>query len=307
MKFSYYNTIITLPSGNALMYNSLSDRYLILDKHKNSIVASNPDNPESIRKIDPILHEQLLHNFFIVEDDFSESTEVDKLISKYDNDLDSFHLHINPTMDCICRCWYCYEDHLHNTKMSDEVIMSTMLFIKNVAKSNPNLKNFQLSFFGGEPLLHFGAVAKPIIEHASRIFVENDIRLDIHFTTNGVLINEQVLNTLRGKNVSFQITLDGDKYYHNQTRFLANGNGTYDYIIKNINRILNDGHRIILRINYTHKNYKSITNIINDLSLNSFRNRSNLSIDFQQVWQDRGTNDSNEILHNHIINSSVKN
>ena len=61
---------------------------------------------------------------------------------------------------------------------------------------------------------------------------------------------------------SLQITFDGDREHHNQTRF-SNKGGSYDKIVQNIKMILSQTDiQVILRINYTRKNIKGFLSLL---------------------------------------------
>ena len=85
------------------------------------------------------------------------------------------------------------------------------------------------------------------------------IRVNLHFTSNGFLLNNAMIDFLRDKNACFQITLDGGKDTHDSTRFTKNGLGSYDVIINNIKRLIKANLYVILRINYTSTNLMSVS------------------------------------------------
>lgn len=94
--------------------------------------------------------------------------------------------------------------------MSKDVQNRIILFLKKIAQ-DPQLKFFQLSFFGGEPLLYYSDVVLPIAEYASKIFRKSNKSFFLDLTTNGYLFNEERLKELRSLGLSScQITLDGE-------------------------------------------------------------------------------------------------
>lgn len=286
MRYSIYNSLIDLPSGNGLLYNSYSDKFIILKERMKEIVSSGILPDEGIKREKDLL-DMMYVNGFLVDPETDEVQKVTDLINETDNRNDSFYLHLNPTMDCICRCWYCYEKHQRNSMMNVQTVNAVKRLCHYITHNNNELKNFHLSFFGGEPLMHFNKAASPIIHYVEECCSSKGINFSLHFTTNGILMNEEIIKKLPVSNVSFQITLDGNRVDHDKTRFLPNGKGTYDLIIRNLKLLIKRRYTIILRINYTSSNLMSIKDIINDLEDIPYEYRKYLKIDFQRVWQDK--------------------
>lgn len=155
---------------------------------------------------------------------FSEGSIAESLSPK------SLELIILPTEKCNFRCTYCYEDFSIG-KMKPSVVNG----IKNLIFNRvPHLKSLSLSWFGGEPLL-----AKDIIlditKYARDLCKENLVSMHSGFTTNGYFLTKDLLLDLTDASPSsFQITLDGDKEWHDQTRLLANKKGSFDRLWGNL-------------------------------------------------------------------------
>lgn len=101
------------------------------------------------------MQKQLEEAGAVVADDFDEVDALRKRIDEIDNNDSFLLLHINPTLDCNFRCWYCYENHIKGSCMTPETYGNVVKLVKNRIAKQPNLKYLQLSFFGGEPLLRF--------------------------------------------------------------------------------------------------------------------------------------------------------
>lgn len=112
MKNSLYNTLIPLADGNALLYNALTDRYLAIRAD-----LSPEDLADPGRIPQGPLRDSLVEIGAIVPRDTDEVAAVRDMIRKCDYDGDCFQLHVNPTVDCNFRCWYCYEDHRKGSRM----------------------------------------------------------------------------------------------------------------------------------------------------------------------------------------------
>ncbi|RMH33118.1 MAG: radical SAM protein, partial [Gammaproteobacteria bacterium] len=178
-----------------------------------------------------------------------------------------------PTEDCNFRCVYCYEDFTIG-KMPRVVVDAVK---KLLSRRAPKLRNLILNWFGGEPL-----VARDIVESISKTALD----LSNHFgfsymgsmTTNGALLQSRAAKRLVDLGVrQYQISLDGWREGHDQTRRRRNGKGSFERIWKNILDI-NESKmdiNIILRLHVTKNNVESIEkliyNICNCLSPKRFR------------------------------------
>lgn len=298
-KYSQYNTLLKVNDKFGLFYNAMSDKFIIL-KSKAYDTMANSD-VALLQQRDAVLYSQLLEVGGIVDIDVDEVQQVRDLIHHVDDDDTIFHLHVNPTVDCNFRCWYCYENHVKGSKMSNDTCEAVKKLIDNIISQYVNLKVFQLSFFGGEPFLFFNGIARPLIEYANNVCMHKGIELQVNFTTNGYLLSNNMIKLFENMNVNFQITLDGAKEQHDKTRFMKNGNGSFDRIVRNIKILANGGHFVIARINYTIANIASISDIIDSFDDVKKENRRNIQFDFQRVWQDEGMADDENAINETIL------
>lgn len=284
MKPSIYNSAIEISDKHTLLFNALSGKFVIvkdekvvLDEH--SLTVAEESNRSLFR--------QLVDGGMAVEDSVDEVAALRKIIDETDNDNTGFTLHINPTLDCNFRCWYCYEKHLENSLMSGEVMSAVRKFIAQTIRDNDELKAFHIGFFGGEPLLGFDDVVKPLIEFTAAECERKEIRLSVNFTSNGALLTPEMTEFLCGYNSSFQITLDGYRDSHDKTRFFKGGIGSYDTIFSNVIGLAKKKIHVILRVNYTEKNVPGIGSLVDDLANVDDEAREYIRVDFQRVWQER--------------------
>ena len=272
--------------GNWILFNCLSQKFLILNElYKSLYEGCWPSEVESKHQD---FYSALVAQGVYVPDGKDELTEVKKLIHERDYDTSLFHLIVNPTLNCNFRCWYCYEEHKTGSVMSEDVFQSVKKLISRKIEQE-KFPAFKLSFFGGEPLLYYQKIALPLIRYSRSLADANGTRLIIHFTTNGYLLSDERIRELKelGTN-SFQITLDGDEEQHDSVRFPKLGGKSYRKILQNIQTIVILGMTVILRINYTHKNIDSISNVIQDLLVIPKEYRKNLVLALNRVWQDNG-------------------
>ncbi|WP_291070525.1 radical SAM/SPASM domain-containing protein [Empedobacter sp. UBA5039] len=247
--------------------------------------AINESNPIGLQEIHPDYFNALLQNGFIVDKEKDEYAEIREIIINTDQDESFFNIIINPTMNCNFKCWYCYENHIKSSKMSEDIINKVYKLIDNVT-SKEKTKNLYLSWFGGEPLLYFDKVMIPILEYANHKTIEKNIGFESDITTNGYLINQKMIDNFIKYNITHnQITLDGHRDLHNTVRNVNEKRGSYDEIINNVKLLCKNNISTTLRINFTNETLNTVLNVIEDISDISNDDREWLEISFHQVWQ----------------------
>lgn len=283
MKYSIYNNFVHMTNSVACLYNAASDKFVLYKE----IESIQQYTPGELELKNPDLYKELCKVQAIIEDDVNEYEIQKNLSDDIRTNNNHFQLMINPTLDCNLHCWYCYEHHIKGSSISATTMQGIFRFVDNVFQSLTEMKLFTLSLFGGEPLLEFECV-KNIIMYIDEKCHNNNVHFQVSITSNGVLIDEQILDFFNRNNLDlgFQITLDGNREEHNKTRYTKSRKGTYDQILKNVSSLLNNNINVILRINYTSKNFKSIALVAEDISNFSDSQKSYLRIDLQRVWQD---------------------
>jgi uncharacterized protein len=139
---------------------------------------------------------------------------------------------------CNLRCSYCFASHGTYGKDVLSMPKETARRAIDFYIENSSQGDLSISFFGGEALLD-----APMLFHASEYALKRakDLgrKLKLHVTTNGTLINEEVADFLIEHDFSLIVSLDGPAHLHNECRSYANGKGSHDVILKNLERIRN--------------------------------------------------------------------
>lgn len=158
--------------------------------------------------------------------------------------------------DCNLRCKYCFGDGgSYGSKralMSEEVGKRAVDFI--VANSK-NRKHCEIDFFGGEPLINLKTV-KAVTEYVRQRETETGKQFKLTLTTNGMLLNDEVISWLNENNISLVLSLDGRKEIHDAMRPDSTGHGSYDRALKNFLNLVKsrNGDNYYLRGTYTKRN-----------------------------------------------------
>lgn len=289
LKFSQYNSILKITSQSSVIYNSKKDKCVIIPNDMNDILNFNIDE---IKSHNPKLYSDLKEIGAIVNENKNELQDVINLSKEIDNSDNHFRLIINPTMSCNFSCWYCYESHIIGSKINENNLIKIYKLIDNIILNNKNLTSFDLSFFGGEPLMYYSKTTLHIIDYYRSKYRNANINFTISFTSNGYLLSDKILKHLIHGNEykHFQITLDGNEQEHNKIRVSKKENGSYKKILNSISLLLENKIDVLVRINYTSKNLYSLNDIINDFKNLSVESKNHLRISFHRVWQDNDNN-----------------
>ncbi len=133
--------------------------------------------------------------------------------------------------DCNLACKYCFasegEYHGDRALMSLEVGKKALDFL--VANSG-NRVNLEVDFFGGEPTLNFDVV-KGIVEYGRSLEAPNNKKFRFTLTTNGVLLNDDILEFANKEMSNIVLSIDGRKEINDKMRPMRGGQGTYDVIV----------------------------------------------------------------------------
>ena len=95
-------------------------------------------------------------------------------------------------------------------------------------------------------------------ENVRKIALENGIEIVFDMTSNLTLLDEQMIDMIKKYQIAIQVSIDGIKAQHDVRRIQKNGVGTYDTIIKNLNRLVDAGLKelITIRLNVDNENIK---------------------------------------------------
>ncbi len=299
MKLSKFNTSI-FHKGKFIYHNSLTQQFLLLEPLLMDLLnaAKDEHNIQGIEEVHEELYKSLMSNGFIVSKETDEIQKVRDLIKEVDNQEDSYHLMVNPTMNCNFNCWYCYETHIKGSKTSPGTLQKITNYVENIMTNKPGLKRFILSFFGGEPLLYFNDVVLPLMQYTYHAAKRHNLELGVSFTTNGFLINEEMVDHFLKYNVTgLQISFDGNKEQHDQTRYVSKSRGSYDVIVQNIKLLVhNNNINVTLRINYTEKNLIGLDDILESFSNLNFEERQKITLSMNKVWQESNQNLGDQVI-----------
>ena len=163
-------------------------------------------------------------------------------------------LHVAHT--CNLNCAYCFASqgkyNGERAVMSFEVGKQALDFL---VEHSGRRHNLEVDFFGGEPLMNF-QVVKDLVAYARSIEKEAGKNFRFTLTTNGMLIDDEVIDFANREMSNVVLSLDGRKEVHDRYRVDYAGNGSWERIVPKFQKLVRerDGRNYYMRGTFTHHN-----------------------------------------------------
>ena len=187
---------------------------------------------------------------------FAEDVYSDKadILKTKNNVIKALCLHVAHT--CNLNCDYCFASQGkyqgERALMSLEVGKRSLDFLIENSGSRVNL---EVDFFGGEPLMNW-EVVKELVAYARSREEECNKRFRFTLTTNGMLIDDDVIDFCNREMHNVVLSLDGRREVHDRLRKNMAGEGSYDRIVPKFKRLVESrgGKGYYIRGTFTHNN-----------------------------------------------------
>ena len=260
-----YNIVLDSNSGSVHAVDEVA--FEVIDKYESrskeeiilELCAKYPEiTADDIEEIFQDIEELKKEGKLFSEDKFKD-LQID--IKARPTQLKALCLHI--AHDCNMCCKYCFagegEYSGDRSLMSFEVGKRALDFLIEQSGSR---KNVEVDFFGGEPLLNFDVV-KQLVAYARSIEKEKGKNFRFTLTTNGVLLNDEVMEWANKECYNVVLSLDGRKETNDRMRRTRNDKGTYDLILPKFQKMAKERNQqgYYIRGTYTHYN----TDFANDI------------------------------------------
>ena len=163
-------------------------------------------------------------------------------------------LHVAHT--CNLNCSYCFASqgkyHGDRAVMSFEVGKRALGFL---IEHSGKRRNLEVDFFGGEPLMNF-QVVKDLVAYARSVEKEKGKNFRFTLTTNGMLIDDEVIDFANRECHNVVLSLDGRKEIHDRFRVDYAGKGSFDRIVPKFQQLVTarGGKNYYIRGTFTHAN-----------------------------------------------------
>ncbi len=190
-----------------------------------------------------------------------------KLKEKSAGVIKALCLHVAHT--CNLNCSYCFASqgkyHGNRAVMSYEVGKRALDFL---VENSGTRRNLEVDFFGGEPLMNFDVVKK-LVAYARSIEKEKNKNFRFTLTTNGMLIDDDVIEFSNKEMSNVVLSLDGRKEVNDRFRVDKDGNGSYDRIVPLFQKFVEKrgGKNYYMRGTFTHHNPDFLNDIKTMLDL----------------------------------------
>ena len=176
-------------------------------------------------------------------------------------------LHVAHT--CNLNCSYCFASqgryHGDRAVMSFEVGKQALDFLMDHSGTR---KNLEVDFFGGEPLMNFDVV-KRLTAYARSVEKERGKHFRFTLTTNGLNIDDDVIDFANRECHNVVLSLDGRKEIHDRFRVDYAGRGSWDRVVPKFQRLVaaRGGKGYYMRGTFTHANPDFLKDILAMLDL----------------------------------------
>ena len=163
-------------------------------------------------------------------------------------------LHVAHT--CNLDCAYCFASqgkyHGERAVMPFEVGKQALDFL---IQNSGSRRNLEVDFFGGEPLMNW-EVVKQLVSYARGQEGPHQKHFRFTLTTNGVLLDDEVIEFANREMDNVVLSLDGRKEIHDRLRVDRAGRGSYDRIVPKFQKLVEarGGKNYYMRGTFTHAN-----------------------------------------------------
>ena len=267
-----YNIVLDICSGAVHIVDDIAYDIISLyeNKEKNEVIAEiskkygDVPRDEIIECYDQVTELKNSGELF-TKDNFEPMAG--ELKAKTSGVIKALCLHIAHT--CNLNCSYCFASqgkyHGERALMSFEVGKRALDFL---IENSGTRRNLEVDFFGGEPLMNFDVVKK-LVEYARSIEKEKGKNFRFTLTTNGVLVDDDVIDFANKEMSNVVLSLDGRKEVHNRYRVDYQGRGSYDTIVPKFQKFVKarGGKNYYMRGTFTHANPDFLEDIKTMLNL----------------------------------------
>ncbi|MBQ0005472.1 MAG: thioether cross-link-forming SCIFF peptide maturase [Clostridiales bacterium] len=239
-KLNGYNIVMDANSGSVHSVDEVAydiiEMYETASKDEISRVIlerypeiSQADIDETFADIEELKKEGLLFSI----DPFEEMADEIKVKQSV---LKAICLHV--AHGCNMDCEYCFagkgEYSGKSGIMSLEVGKAALVYL---VRESGSRRHLEVDFFGGEPLLNWD-VCKELVAYGRELEKKHDKIFNFTLTTNGVLIDDDVIDFTNKEMGNVVLSLDGRQVTHDRMRKNKTGDGTYDKIVDKFRRLV---------------------------------------------------------------------
>ena len=258
-KLGGYNIVLDVCSGGVHVVDDIAYDIIALfeDKDKESILTAMGEKypdvaPEELENCYAQVAGLKAAGKLFAPDTFGPMAG--KLKQKPSGVVKALCLHIAHT--CNLNCSYCFASqgkyHGERAVMSYEVGKRALDFL---IENSGTRRNLEVDFFGGEPLMNW-QVVKDLVAYGRSLEKEHNKKFRFTLTTNGVLLNDDILEFANREMSNIVLSIDGRKEVHDMMRPHRGGQGSYDEIVPKFIKVAESRNQMdyYVRGTFTHHN-----------------------------------------------------
>ncbi|MBO5927163.1 MAG: thioether cross-link-forming SCIFF peptide maturase [Clostridia bacterium] len=260
-KFDNYNIVIDVNSGSIHLVDDLAYDIISIyeTENKESVILKTYEKYKekkislnSVKECYQQVTELKNSGTLFSSDNFEPIAET--LKSKSKGIVKALCLHVAHT--CNLNCAYCFASQ--GKYQGDRAVMSLEVgkrALDFLIENSGTRHNLEVDFFGGEPLMNFQMI-KDLVAYARKIEKKHNKNFRFTLTTNGVLIDDDVIDFANKEMSNVVLSLDGRKEIHDKYRVDYKGNGSYDKIVPKFQKLVNSrgNKNYYMRGTFTHRN-----------------------------------------------------
>lgn len=239
--------------GTVLIYSTFSTSLVELEENIYKAIFEDSKYDDYQKEVDA-----LYEMGFLIDDDYDELAYLESLRCQTleSNKTSPTYYIICPTTGCNARCYYCFEKGVQQRKMHKETAEAVADYII----ANHDEEHLVIQWFGGEPLLEPGIISLIVNK-----LHQHGVRFDSKIITNGSLLSEEIVKCAAEEwNVRIiQVTIDALFEEYNRIKdYMGLKQDPFELVMRNIQRCLDYGINIRIRINFSPlENEKAVTTV----------------------------------------------
>ena len=258
-KLNGYNIVIEVFSGSVHVVDDVAFDVIEMyeSKGKEEICEAVLSKYSDVTKqevLEGLEQIEMLKNMgkLFTEDTFSPMAN--KLKEKTSGVVKALCLHVAHT--CNLNCSYCFASQgKYNGERALLSLETGKRALDFLIENSGTRRNLEVDFFGGEPLMNFDVV-KELVKYARVREKEAGKNFRFTLTTNGVLIDDDVIEFANKEMSNVVLSLDGRKEVHDRFRVDFQGKGSFDKIVPKFQKLVEarGNKNYYMRGTFTHHN-----------------------------------------------------
>lgn len=233
----------------------LNDKYIVLDVASGSVHLVDQISYDLLDDFQSLDQGELINKYknkYPEEDIKTALEEIQILVDQgllFTEDDNSLNVEYNPTNvikamclhvahDCNLKCKYCFAAQGNFKGQRSLMNLETgKKALKFLCENSGNRRNLEVDFFGGEPLMNFDVV-KDLVEYGRQIEKEYNKHFRFTITTNGILLDDEIIDFINENMDNVVLSLDGRKDINDAIRPTLNDKGSYDIIVPKFKKLV---------------------------------------------------------------------